>query len=162
MAETDRPPESDSRPPAPAVSRRRFMGYLLGFSIMGTVAGVLTPIIGYLWPPQSTSAGAGGRVQVGVVNDFPVGQGKVVAVNDKPVIIVNTAQGGLKAFSAICTHLGCISEWDQRRQFILCPCHDGRFNPVNGAIISGPPPTPLPQLTVVVEGDAIYVGEGRA
>jgi len=143
----------------PALGRRRLITYLLGFSVVATLGGVLTPIIGYLWPPSRASAGGSGRVQVGTATDFPAGQGKVVPVNDKPVIVVNTAQGGIKAFSAICTHLGCIVEWDQARQFILCPCHDGRFNPLNGAIISGPQPAPLPELALTVEGDAIYVSE---
>ncbi len=141
------------------VGRRTLITVLLGFSVVATVGGVLTPIIGYLWPPSRASAGGSGRVQVGTAADFPAGQGKVVPVNDKPVIIVNSAQGGLKAFSAICTHLGCIVEWDQGRQFILCPCHDGRFNAVNGGIISGPQPSPLPELALTVEGDAIYVSE---
>lgn len=143
----------------PEISRRRFIGYLLGFSVIATAAGVLTPIIGYLWPPSRQLAGGSEPVEVGKVEDFPVGQGKVVPVNDKPVVIVNTAQGGTKAFSAICTHLACIAEWDSKRQVILCPCHDGRFNPVNGAVISGPPPTPLPELKLVVEGGAVYVSE---
>ncbi len=137
--------------------RRRFISYLLSISVVATVAGVLTPIIGYLWPPKRISGSGNGRVQVGVIADYPLGQGKVVALNDKPVLILNTEKGGLKAFSAICTHLGCITEWDQSRQFILCPCHDGRFNPVNGAVISGPPPSPLPQLPLAVEEGAIYV-----
>jgi cytochrome b6-f complex iron-sulfur subunit len=144
------------------LSRRRFLGYLLGFSVIATAAGVLTPVIGYLWPPSKAAAGESGRVEVGKTVDFPVGQGKVVPVNDKPVIVVNTAQGGLKAYSAICTHLGCIVAWDQPRQFILCPCHDGRFNPINGAVISGPPPTPLPAVPIIVEGDAVYVTGGAA
>ena len=144
---------------APEVGRRQFIGYLLGFSIVATAVGVFTPVLGYLWPPSRTSSGGAGRVQAGTTADFPAGSGQVVAVNDKPVIVVNTAQGEMKAYSAICTHLGCIVEWDQRRQIILCPCHDGRFNPVNGAVISGPPPAPLPQLAVVVEGDAVYIGE---
>ena len=143
----------------PEVGRRQFIGYLLGFSILATAVGVFTPIVGYLWPPSRTSSGGAGRVQAGTTADFPAGSGQVVAINDKPVIVVNTAQGEMKAYSAICTHLGCIVEWDQRRQFILCPCHDGRFNPVNGAVISGPPPAPLPQLAVVVESDAVYIGE---
>jgi cytochrome b6-f complex iron-sulfur subunit len=141
------------------IGRRRFITYLLGFSVVATAGGVLTPIIGYLWPPDRAAAGGGGRAQVGTTADFPVGQGKVVPVNDKPVIIVNTEQGGLRAFSAICTHLGCIVEWDQSRQFVLCPCHDGRFNAVNGSIISGPQPSPLPELALTVEGDAVYVRE---
>jgi cytochrome b6-f complex iron-sulfur subunit len=144
----------------PAMSRRRLITYLLGFSVAATLGGVLTPVIGYLWPPSRASAGGSGRVQVGTTADFPAGQAKVVPVNDKPVIVVNTVQGGIKAFSAICTHLGCIVEWDQGRQFILCPCHDGRFNAVNGAIISGPQPAPLPELALTVEGDAVYVSEG--
>ena len=117
----------------------------------------MTPIVGYLWPPERASAGGSSRVDVGSVNDFPVGQGKVVPVNDRPVIIVNLEQGGLRAYSAICTHLGCIVEWDDSRQFILCPCHDGRFNALNGAIISGPQPAPLPELELAVENDTVFV-----
>ena len=153
-------PETDSSVPGTTLGRRRLITYLLGFSVVATLGGVLTPVIGYLWPPKRASAGGSGRVQIGTDLDFPVGQGKVVPVNDKPVIVVNTAQGGLKAFSAICTHLGCIVEWDEPRQFILCPCHDGRFNAVNGAVISGPQPAPLPELALTVEGDAVYVSEG--
>jgi cytochrome b6-f complex iron-sulfur subunit len=118
-------PETDSSVQGTTLGRRRLITYLLGFSVVATLGGVLTPVIGYLWPPKRASAGGSGRVQIGTNLDFPVGQGKVVPVNDKPVIVVNTAQGGLRAFSAICTHLGCIVEWDEPRQFILCPCHDG-------------------------------------
>lgn len=141
------------------VSRRSFIRYLLGFSIVGTLAGVLTPIIGYLWPPKTVVTGVGGRVEVGPVADFPVEQGQVLAINDKPVMVVNTTQGGIKAYSAICTHLGCVTEWDQAKQVIRCPCHDGRFNPVNGAIISGPVPSPLPQLDVTIDGGIVYINE---
>ena len=142
------------------MSRRQLIRYLLGFSVIATLGGVLTPIIGYLWPPSRAAGDRSDRVQVGTILDFPVGQGKVVSVDDKPVIVVNTPQGGLKAYSAICTHLGCIVEWDQDRQFIRCPCHDGRFNPINGAIISGPQPTPLPPLALTVEDDAVLLSEG--
>jgi cytochrome b6-f complex iron-sulfur subunit len=155
-------PDPGSNLQPPKTSRRQFIGYLLGFSVIATAVGVLTPIVGYLLPPQQASAGGGGKVQVGTTADFPSGQGKVVPVADKPVIVVNTAQAGLKAYSAICTHLGCIVGWDQTRQFILCPCHDGRFNPINGAVISGPPPAPLPELPVTVENDVVYVTSGPA
>jgi len=153
-------PSGEPGDEGPTIGRRRLITYLLGFSALATLGGVLTPIIGYLWPPSRASGREGGRVQIGTPDDFPAGQGKVVPVNDKPVIVVNTAQGGLKAFSAICTHLGCIVEWDQGRQIILCPCHDGRFNPINGAVISGPPPAPLPQLALTVEGETVYVSGG--
>lgn len=155
-------PEKGANRDTPDASRRQFIGYLLGFSVTATLVGVLMPVLGYIWPPSRSSGGGATRTQVGTLIDFPVGQGQVVAVNDKPVVVVNTAQGGLRAFSGICTHLGCISEWDQQRQIILCPCHDGRFNPVNGSVISGPPPTPLPQYQVFVEEDIVYVSDSQA
>ena len=101
-------PSSNSNDQRQVIGRRRLLQSLLGFSIIATLGGVLTPIIGYLWPPSRASGAGSGRVQVGTLDDFPAGQGKVVPVNDKPVIIVNTAQGELRAFSAICTHLSCI------------------------------------------------------
>lgn len=149
-------PNSASDNQGPTVSRRRLITSLLGFSIVATLGGILTPVVGYLWPPRQASGAGGGRVDVGTTADFPAGAGKVVAVNSQPVIVVNTAQG-IKAFSGICTHLGCVVEWDQSRQFILCPCHDGRFNANNGAVISGPPPSPLPELAVTVETGTVYV-----
>ena len=149
--------DGDAQTIGSELGRRRFLRYLLGFSVVATAVGVLTPIVGYLWPPSKATIGGQGRVQVGTTADYPAGQGKIAPVNDKPVIVVNTAQGGLKAFSAICTHLGCIVEWDQSHQYIHCPCHDGRFNPINGAVISGPPPAPLAELAISVDGDAVYV-----
>lgn len=154
-------PALDPDPKNQDISRRRFITYLLGFSVVATIAGVVTPIIGYLLPPAEAASGGTGRVEVGTTADFPPGSGMVVAMGDKPAIVVNTTQG-LKAYSAICTHLGCVVEWDQPRQFILCPCHDGRFNALNGSVISGPPPAPLPPLTVTVEGDTVYLSPATA
>ena len=142
-----------SQPP----SRRTFIQALVGFSVFATLGGVLTPVIAYLWPPAQRTATKGERVAVGDEKDLPLGQGKVVSAGDKPVIVVHTAQGGVKAYSAVCTHLGCIVTWQQSRGFIQCPCHDGRFNPVTGAVISGPAPRPLPPVQVSIENGKIYV-----
>jgi cytochrome b6-f complex iron-sulfur subunit len=142
-----------SQPP----SRRTFIQALVSFSVFATLGGVLTPIIAYLWPPAQRTATKGERVAVGDEKDLPVGQGKVVSAGDKPVIVVHTAQGSVKAYSAVCTHLGCIVGWQQSRGFIQCPCHDARFNPVTGAVISGPAPRPLPPVQVSIENGKVYV-----
>ncbi len=144
--------------PGTDLTRRGFLLWALGFAVTATIGGIIIPIIGYLWPPTRRAVGDAARVIVGSIKDLPVGQAKVLPVNDKPVIVVNTAQGGIKAFSAICTHLGCVVEWNQSKQYIMCPCHDGRFNATTGAVISGPPPAPLPPVKVVVENDQIMVG----
>jgi cytochrome b6-f complex iron-sulfur subunit len=144
------------------LTRRRFIGWLLGFSVISTLAGVLAPITGYLWPPVVAARGSeGGRTLVGTVNDFPLNSGKVVSVNDEPVIIVNTEAGGIKAYSAICTHLACIVYWHEQRQVIQSPCHDGRFNPLNGTVISGPPPRPIPPYELEIVNGEVYIGQAK-
>ena len=75
---------------------------------------------------------------------------------NKPVIAMNTPDG-YKAVSAVCTHLGCIVYWDEKKEVIACPCHEAFFT-TEGAVISGPPPAPLEVYRVQVEGDQIYVG----
>jgi cytochrome b6-f complex iron-sulfur subunit len=140
-------------------SRRRFVRFLMGFSIVSSIAMVITPIVGFLIPAKTASGGAGGKVLAGTLDTLPVGAGTVVSVGSKPAIVIDTA-AGVKAYSAICTHLGCIVMWDDTAQNIVCPCHDGRFNPASGAVISGPPPAPLPVLNAVVEGNDIYIVTG--
>ena len=154
MTDQTQSPKSD---PGQPVKRRTLIQALVGFSVVATLGGVLTPIIAYLWPPAQRTATQGERVAVGEEKDLPVGQGKVVSAGDKPVIVVHTAQGGVKAYSAVCTHLGCIVGWQSSRGFIQCPCHDARFNAVTGAVISGPAPRPLSPVQVSIENGKVYV-----
>lgn len=140
-------------------SRRGFIKWALGLSVVSTAGGVLVPVFGYMTPPERKGPGYQGPTLVGQVADFPVGSGKVVPVDNKPVMVVNTAQGGIKAFSAICTHLGCVVDWNKSKSVIQSPCHDGRFNPVTGAVISGPPPRPLPAYELSIQDGKVMVGK---
>jgi len=141
------------------LGRRRFLRWLLSFSVVSTAAMVVTPVLGFLVPPKSQTTAGGGKVPVAKLADLPIGQGKVVALGSKPALVVNTDQG-VKAYSAICTHLGCIVAWDGANGTIVCPCHDGRFSPASGAVISGPPPAPLAPLTTTIEDDEIFLVAG--
>jgi Rieske Fe-S protein len=125
-------------------------------TVVSTVSMVLTPIVAFLVPTSSSAGGNGGKVLVGTTDDIPAGYGKVVAMGSKPAIVVNT-DSGVKAYSAICTHLGCVVAWSDLQSQIVCPCHGGIFNPSNGAVVGGPPPTGLPPLTVAVEGNQIFL-----
>ncbi len=149
-------PDPASEIRRPRFDRRTLLRGVLGFSIVSTLSMVLAPILGFLIPPKSANSGSGGRVSAGKLADIPPGEGKVVAMGSRPAIVVNSAQG-VTAFSAICTHLGCIVAWDSSTRTIRCPCHDGVFNPANGAVISGPPPAPLPPITAVVEKGEIFL-----
>jgi len=148
--------QTPEEPAHDQTSRRGFLKYVLvAFSSLATAAGVLTPIIAYLWPPKQAANAAGGRVAVASVSELPIGKGGVFSVRNKAVIVIHTAEG-YHALSAVCTHLGCIVAWNEQKQVIACPCHDAFFN-TNGAVVSGPPPAPLPTYRVQVEGDQIYV-----
>jgi Rieske Fe-S protein len=59
------------------------------------------------------------------------------------------------AGSATCTHRPCTVKYTGPA--IYCPCHDGYFNPVNGAVTGGPPPRPLPQYGVLIQNNNLYV-----
>lgn len=69
---------------------------------------------------------------------------------------------GIVAYSAVCTHLGCIvSQWVADKKAGLCPCHGGIYDLARGArVIAGPPPRPLPQLPLKVE-EGVLVAAGE-
>ncbi|MDG7006404.1 MAG: Rieske (2Fe-2S) protein [Nitrososphaerota archaeon] len=69
--------------------------------------------------------------------------------------ILVSLSSGWHAFSAVCTHAGCTVQYTGTT--ILCPCHNGTFNPANGAVTGGPPPAPLPEMTVLVSNGDLYV-----
>ncbi len=154
--EQDRTVDPVGRP----ISRRRFVRLLLGWSIVSTLAMLVAPVIGFLIPSRQAAGGGGGRLLVGSTDDIGPGRSKVVALGSKPVIVLNGPQG-VKAFSAVCTHLGCIVGYDAAKSpDIVSPCHDGHFNAVNGTVISGPPPAPLKEYRVAVEKDKVYLQDG--
>ncbi|MGE5140756.1 MAG: ubiquinol-cytochrome c reductase iron-sulfur subunit [Rudaea sp.] len=150
--------ETRANPGDRPATRRTALKWLLGFSVVSTVTGIVGPIIAYLLPAEQIAT-SGEPVEVGKLDDFPVGAGSIVTVQNKPVMIVNTKQGGLKAFSAICTHLGCIVYWDRPKGVMHSPCHDGLFNAVTGAVVAGPPPRPLPAYELAVKDGKVYVGK---
>ena len=138
-------------------SRRNFIRSLLGFSVIASLGGVLAPIIGFLFPRSHQSSERGGRVKVASLAEIQAAGGIVVPANNQAVILTASQGTQISAFSAICTHLGCVVKWKSAAGYIECPCHDGRFNAQTGAVISGPAPSPLVPREVIIEGDDVYV-----
>jgi len=150
---------AQSGAPVASPSRRRFLRFLMSFSVVSTISIIAAPIVGFLIPPKVQSAGGTSRVLASKLSELPAGTGKVVAMGSKPVIVTNS-EAGVNAFSAVCTHLGCIVDFDQTTRHIVCPCHDGHFNPASGVVLSGPPPRPLTPVATSIEGDEIYLVPG--
>jgi cytochrome b6-f complex iron-sulfur subunit len=75
----------------------------------------------------------------------------VTFLQDQQVYIVRTPDG-FYAVSAVCTHLGCVTQWKPEANMIACPCHGSKFEP-NGKKIEGPAPRPLPHFSVTLPAD---------
>ena len=100
-------------------------------------------------PPRSA-----GTVVPITVADVPVGSGVIVAASE--VVITQPSAGKFKAFSSICTHMGCpVTTID--KAVIGCPCHGSTFSIRDGSVLGGPAPAPLPAKTVTVSGNQITV-----
>ena len=74
-----------------------------------------------------------------------------------PTDLKAVAEGGVVAYSGICQHLGCqVGDNPSKPQTILCPCHSGAYDPRAGCkVIGGPPPRPLPQLPIKLDGEGV-------
>ena len=72
-----------------------------------------------------------------------------------PYILLRRVDGSLAAFSQKCTHLSCAVYYSAERDRLECPCHEGYFSALNGRVLQGPPPRPLPQIRLEQRGDAI-------
>ena len=144
---------SGSAPP----SRRSFLDYLLGTSVIVTLGAILYPILQFMSPPQIIEA-TQNSVVAGKVNELAKNSGKIFKFGSKPGILVRTDSGELKACSAICTHLACIVQYRPDIKHIWCACHNGHYS-VDGKNISGPPPRPLEEYKVNTRGDEIVVSK---
>ncbi|MDO8580712.1 MAG: Rieske 2Fe-2S domain-containing protein [Candidatus Omnitrophota bacterium] len=137
-----------------SVSRRDFLDYIIQGGLLATFMAMLLPALSYLWPVTRRGP-AGGMMDVGLLDEIPIGGSKKVVVEGSVFLLVRT-DDGVKAFSAICTHLGCVVAWDAAKKQIECPCHAGVFD-LDGRVVSGPPPRPLPiHLANIVDGK-IYI-----
>ncbi len=120
------------------------------------IAAVVGPIIGYFYP-QKLEMEPEEPVLAIEEKNLPQGKSITVPFGRYPALLIHTVQG-FKAYSAVCTHFACVTKWDEALGQIVCPCHEGYFDALDGHVISGPPPVVLKPLPVeVVDGD-IYIG----
>ena len=103
--------------------------------------------------PGQTAGGAMGTL-LGLVKDIPVGGGRVFIT--QKVIVTQPASGVLRAFSAVCTHVGCICN-KVASGTISCPCHGSEFKITDGTVVTGPAPAPLAARTIAISDGKILL-----
>jgi Rieske Fe-S protein len=87
-------------------------------------------------------------------SDVPVDGGAVL--RDEKLVVTQPSRGEFKAFSAVCTHQGCVVAEVTDGQ-IVCPCHGSHFSIEDGAPVSGPAKAPLAAKKVQVNGTKITI-----
>ncbi|MER7843554.1 Rieske (2Fe-2S) protein [Kitasatospora sp. NPDC096077] len=146
---------SEAPESSPATSRRTLLcGAAAVLAAGGTVAVTGCGSSAGSAGSSDKSSTAKGPVDLGPASAVPEGGGKVF--REQKIVVTQPAAGEYKAFSAKCTHAGCIVDQVKNQQ-IQCPCHGSRFAIADGAVQDGPAPSPLPAYTVTVEGGNLKV-----
>jgi glycine/D-amino acid oxidase-like deaminating enzyme/nitrite reductase/ring-hydroxylating ferredoxin subunit len=70
------------------------------------------------------------------------GEGRLVEIRGKRVAAYRDPEGVLHLLSSVCTHAGCVVQWNQAERTWDCPCHGGRYA-ATGERIYGPAPADL-------------------
>ena len=136
------------------LKRRKFLGVLTGSTF--AIAGIGTSItaVSYLRPnvlfepPTKFSAGK--------PEEIPVG--KLIVMPEQQVYVVHAAEGFI-ALSAVCTHLGCMTRYEEAKQQLVCPCHGSVFS-TSGVVDGGPAPKPLQRMHLELKDGQLIVDVG--
>ena len=147
-------------PQTDSLATRR--GVLAGVGLVG-LAGVITACGAggsSSAPAESTAASSAAASSAAAANALaatsaiPVGSGTVFG--GPKVVVTQPTAGEFKAFSAVCTHMGCIVS-QVSNGTIDCPCHGSQYNMTTGAVVAGPAPSPLPAAQIKVSGNSIFL-----
>jgi len=138
-------------------SKRDFLRWILAGSVVSFFGAVLYPILAYLNPPKHAEVEVS-VVKAGKISEIERDSGTIVKFGTKPVLLIRTVHDEFRAYSATCTHLDCTVQYRKDFGMIWCACHNGKYD-LQGRNISGPPPRPLDEFRVVVQGDDILISK---
>jgi Rieske Fe-S protein len=138
-------------------SKRDFLKLFLGGGFLAWIAAVAYPLVAYLKPPVQGEVEVT-SVRVGPLAGIEKESGSIVRFGNKPVLLIRTAGGELRAFLATCTHLDCTVQYRKDMGTIWCACHNGKYD-LNGRNIDGPPPRPLEEYRVVIKGEDVFLSK---
>ncbi len=102
--------------------------------------------------PGSGAAASGGPPALAKTADIPVGGGKILG--SQKIVITQPHAGSFDAFTAVCTHAGCIVA-TVAGGTINCLCHGSKFSITDGSVVTGPATAPLAPVRIKVHGKSI-------
>jgi len=131
--------------------RRSFLDAVLAVGFVSTAAAIAYPVARFLVPPTSGEP-ATTSVVAGKAAALRPNSGVIFQFGNKPGIVVRTAEGEIRAFSAVCSHLDCTVQFKADTSQLWCACHNGTYD-LAGNVVSGPPPRPLVRFEVHLRGE---------
>ncbi|MGD9347075.1 MAG: Rieske 2Fe-2S domain-containing protein [Candidatus Aminicenantes bacterium] len=126
------------------ITRRKFLSRV---ALGGAIGAGILAIIGTLREVIPPLARENKKFKVGRLYDFPLNRFFLVTAHN---VFIYRDYDGVRAMSAVCTHLGCVLEATE--EGFQCPCHGSRFND-KGRVLSGPAPRALTFFKVEVAPD---------
>lgn len=169
MNEADYPATTTEVGQNDTVTRRSFLGVLLGFGTVVMGAALSVPLLRFALHPLLTKTTDIGWSDVGKVEEFssltaPVKRVIKVEqrdawrkiISEKPIYVLPGANATVRVLSPICPHLGCSIPWNESKQQFICPCHVAVFAE-DGARVSGPAPRSMDDLDSKVEDGMLKV-----
>jgi cytochrome b6-f complex iron-sulfur subunit len=148
MSESSTSPAPKSQGTQPASAGRRDFLNEVAAGALG-IAGLGAVVITYRYLSPNVLFEPSPTFRAGNPDLYPVNS--VTYLHEQQVYIVRTEQG-FYAVSAVCTHLGCITQWKPEANQIACPCHGSKFRS-DGTKIEGPAPRPLPHFSIALASD---------
>jgi cytochrome b6-f complex iron-sulfur subunit len=142
-------------PDPPRQTRRAFLANAF-LSVAGAIgaAALAQRFFSFLSPPAPPERDV--EVPAIALDAIPDGGGTIVHLPGGHIALERQGQT-VRAFSAVCTHLGCVIQWQPNgAQAWHCPCHHGRYDR-DGRVLGGPPPRPLTPVPVSVKDGQVVV-----
>jgi menaquinol-cytochrome c reductase iron-sulfur subunit len=151
------------------VSRRSFLGVLLGFGAVVVGAALSVPLLRFALHPLLTTTTKTDWSDIGKIEEFAslkAPMKKLITVDqrdgwrkivsEKAIYVLPAKDGLLRVLSPICPHLGCSIPWIEAKQQFVCPCHTAIFT-LDGTRVSGPSPRAMDDLESKVEEGVLKV-----
>ena len=134
------------------VARRQFSKFLV-LTSLGMFIGNIWILVRSWFPPKPSFK----PQRISAADELDVGGIKLFSypTTEDPCIMIRTAGGAFVAYSQKCTHLSCAVYFAKEKNRLECPCHEGYFSVDDGSVLQGPPPRPLPRITLKRDGNNI-------
>jgi len=133
------------------VNRRRFLSLTTLGALGAATIGVLAVSVRYLRPSVLFELPTRFRAS----RLAALARSKIHFHRDRKLYVIKDDRG-VYAMSAVCTHLGCLTRPNPNEDGFFCPCHGSHYD-LNGNVVSGPAPRPLPHYEVEIDEEVVWV-----